>query len=198
MLAIRGGAGKLLFADPRPELNGRTLAVVADEWGLTVPATVRRILDDGNAAVMNLDLYDIENTRYLARQPWMMTCTDGRTTSPAQNVTHPRVFGAFARKLRQFVLDEQVIAMPFAVRSMTGLAADFLRVDDRGYLREGAVADVAVFDRDRIRDRATYDQPRQHAEGTVHVLVNGRFAIRDGAVTGALAGRPILRPTRTR
>ena len=198
MLAIRGGAGKLLFADPRPELNGRTLAAVADEWELPVPAAVRRILGDGNAAVMNLDLYDIENTRYLARQPWMMTCTDGRTPSPAQNVTHPRVFGAFTRKLRQFVLDEQVVTMPFAIRSMTGLAADFLHLDERGYLREGAVADIAVFDRDRIRDRATYDRPRQPSEGTVHVLVNGRFAIRDGAATGALAGRPILRPTRTR
>ena len=195
MLAIRGGAAKLLFADPRPELNGRTLADVAAEWDLPVPAAVRRILAGGNAAVMNLDLYDIENTRYLARQPWMMTCTDGRTPSPAQNVTHPRVFGAFTRKLRQLALDEQVITMPFAIRSMTGLAADFLRLDDRGYLRVGAVADVAVLDRDGIRDRATYEDPRQPSEGTVHVLVNGRFAIRDGEATGALAGRPVRRPT---
>ena len=197
MLAIRGGADKLLFADPRPELNGRTLAAVAAGWDLPVPATVRRILSEGNAAVMNLDLYDIENTRYLARQAWMMTCTDGRPPSPAQNVTHPRVFGAFTRKLRQFVLDEGIIGMAFAIRSMTGLAADFLRVDDRGYLRAGAVADIAVFDGDRIRDRATYDRPRQYAEGTVHVLVNGRFAIRDGEATGALAGRPLRRPTGT-
>ena len=197
MLAIRGGADKLLFADPRPELNGRTLAAVAAEWALPVPAAVRRILADGNAAVMNLDLYDIENTRFLARQPWMMTCTDGRTPSPGQNVTHPRVFGAFTRKLRQLVLDEQVITMPFAVRSMTGLAADFLRLDDRGYLRAGAAADIAVFDPGRIRDRATYEDPRQPAEGTVHVLVNGRFAIRDGAPTGALAGRPLRRPAPT-
>ena len=197
MLAIRGGADKLLFADPRPALNGRTLAAVAAEWELPVPAAVRRILTAGNAAVMNLDLYDIENTRFLARQSWMMTCTDGRTPSPAQNVTHPRVFGAFTRKLRQFVLDEGIITMPFAVRSMTGLAADFLRLDDRGYLRAGAVADIAVFDRDGIRDRATYEQPRQPSEGTVHVLVNGRFAIRDGDATGALAGRPVRRPTRT-
>ncbi len=197
MLAIRGGAEKLLFADPRPELNGRTLAEVAVAWELPVPATVRRILTAGNAAVMNLDLYDIENTRYLARQPWMMTCTDGRTPSPAQNVTHPRVFGAFTRKLRQFVLDERIVSMPFAIRSMTGLAADFLGLDDRGYLRAGAVADITVFDRDRIRDRATYDQPRQLSEGTVHVLVNGRFAIRDGEATGALAGRPIRRPGAT-
>ena len=197
MLAIRGGADKLLFADPRPELNGRTLAAVAAEWELPVPAAVRRILTAGNAAVMNLDLYDIENTRYLARQPWMMTCTDGRTPSPAQNVTHPRVFGAFTRKLRQFVLDERIITMPFAIRSMTGLAADFLHLNDRGYLRAGAIADIAVFDGDRIRDRATYDRPRQQAEGTVHVLVNGRFAIRDGDATGALAGRPIRRTTTT-
>ena len=197
MLAIRGGADKLLFADPRPALNGRTLAAVAAAWELPVPAAVRRILTEGNAAVMNLDLYDIENTRFLARQPWMMTCTDGRPPSPAQNVTHPRVFGAFTRKLRQFVLDEGIVAMPFAIRSMTGLAADFLRMEDRGYLRVGAVADIAVFDRDRIRDRATYDQPRQYAEGTIHVLVNGRFAIRDGEATGALAGRPLRRPTRT-
>ena len=73
---------------------------------------------------------------------------------------------------------------------MTGLAAEFLRLDDRGYLRPGAVAGIAVFD----RDRATYDQPRQYAEGTVHVLVNGRFAIRDGEATGTLAGRPLRRP----
>ena len=197
MLAIRGGAEKLLFADPRPGLNGRTLAAVAAGWELPVPAAVRRILTVGDAAVMNLDLYDVENTRTLARQPWMMTCTDGRTPSPAQNVTHPRVFGAFTRKLRQFVLDEGIITMPFAIRSMTGLAADFLHLDDRGYLRVGAVADIAVFDRDRIRDRATYEQPRQPSEGTVHVLVNGRFAIRDGDATGALAGRPVRRPTRT-
>ena len=197
MLAIRGGADKLLFADPRPELNGRTLAAVAAEWELSIPAAVRRIITAGNAAVMNLDLYDIENTRYLARQAWMMTCTDGRTPYPTQNVTHPRVFGAFTRKLRQFVLDERIITMPFAIRSMTGLAADFLHLDDRGYLRAGAIADIAVFAGDRIRDRATYDHPRQPAEGTVHVLVNGRFAIRDGDATGALAGQPIRRTTRT-
>ena len=100
-------------------------------------------------------------------------------------------------KLRQFVLDERIITMPFAIRSMTGLAADFLYLDDRGYVRVGAIADIAVFDGDRIRDRATYDHPRQQADGTVHVLVNGRFAIRDGEATGALAGRPIRRATRT-
>jgi len=195
MLFIRGGAEKILFVDPRPELNGRTLAEVATAWNLSVPQTVRRILTEANAGVMNLELYDIENTRHLARQSWMMTCTDGRTPSPRQNVTHPRVFGAFTRKLRQFVLDEGAITMPFAIRSMTGLAADFLQLTNRGYLRAGTFADIAVFDDDRIRDRATYEDPRQYSEGTVHVLVNGQFALRDGVAMGTLAGRPIRRPS---
>ncbi len=196
MLAIRGGAEKILFADPRPDLNGKTLAQVAAEWELPVPRTVRRILEDGNAVVMNLDLYDIENTRYLAGKDWMMTCTDGRTPRPDQPITHPRVYGAFTRKLRQFVIEEKLISMPFAVRSMSGLAADFLRLKDRGYLRQGAIADIAVFDPGRIRDRATYEDPHHYSEGVIHLLVNGRFAIRDSKALGALAGAPIPRPVK--
>lgn len=194
MLALRGGAEKLRFADPRPSLNGRTLAEAAQARGLAVPAAVRHILREGNATVMNLDLYDIENTRVLAAQPWMMTCTDGRTPRPDQQITHPRVYGAFTRKLRRFALDENVISVPFAIRSFSGLAAEFLRLADRGYVRTGMIADLAVLDPARIEDRATYDDPHQYADGTVHVLVNGAFAIRDGRSTGALAGEPVRRP----
>ena len=87
-----------------------------------------------------------------------------RSPAAPRRTSRTRVFGTFTRTLRQFVLNEVIITMPFAVRSMSGLAADFLRLDDRGYLRPDAVADIAVFDRNRIRDRATYDQPRQYAE----------------------------------
>ena len=109
---------------------------------------------------MNLELYDIENTRYLAQKEWMMTGTDGRTP-PAfgQGIVHPRPYGAFTRKLRQFALEDSVISLPFAIRGMTSLAAGFLRIPDRGVLKEGFYADIAVFDVDRIRDRATYDDP---------------------------------------
>ncbi|MEJ2206169.1 MAG: amidohydrolase family protein [Gemmatimonadota bacterium] len=174
-------------------LNGKTLAEVAAEWSASAPLAARRILRDGNAAVMNLGLYDAENTRYLAQKDWMMTCTDGRDPGPGQDVTHPRVFGAFTKKLKDLVIDEDLLTMPFAIRSMTGLAADFLGWTERGYLREGYVADIAVLDVDRIQDRATYEQPQQYAEGTVHVLVNGSFAVRDGRATGVLAGRPLVR-----
>ena len=193
MLAIRGGAEKLLLVDPRPHLNGRTLAQVAEEWGVPAPEASRRILREGNAAVMNLDLYDAGNTRYLATKEWMMTCTDGRDPGPGQAITHPRVFGAFTKKLRDFVLDDDVISLPFAVRSMTGLAADFMGWTDRGYLREGYHADITILDLDEVRDLATYEEPQQYSRGTVHVLLNGEFALRDGELTGVLAGRPLVR-----
>jgi N-acyl-D-amino-acid deacylase len=195
MLKIRGGPEKIRFTEPRPDLNGRTLAEVSALREATVPQTVRKILAEGNVAVMNLELYDMVNTRHLATQPWMMTCTDGKTPPPGAIITHPRVYGAFTRKLRQFVLDEELISMAFAVRSMSGLAADFLHLSDRGYVHEGMIADLVILSRDEIRTRATYDDPHHLAEGTVHVLVNGEFVIRDGQYTGALAGRAIRRPT---
>ncbi len=193
MLAIRGGAQRLLFADRRPELNGRTLQAVADEWGMEAPAAARRILRAGNAAVMNLGLYDGENLRYLAQRDWMMTCTDGRDPGPTRPVTHPRAFGSFTKKIRDLVLDEQLLTLPYTVRSMTGLAADFLSWTERGYLREGYIADIAVLDLATLDDMATYENPHQYSRGTVHVLVNGVFAIRDGEATMALAGRPLVR-----
>ena len=193
MLAIRGGAERLLFADQRPGLNGRTLQQVADEWGMDAPSTARRILREGNAAVMNLGLYDGVNLRYLAQLDWMMTCTDGRDPGPTRPVTHPRAFGSFTRKIRDLVLDEQLITLPFTVRSMTGLAADFLEWEDRGYLREGYAADITVLDLEAVDDMATYENPHQYSRGTVHVLVNGVFAVRDGQATMALAGLSLLR-----
>ena len=193
MLAIRGGADHLLFADPRPDLNGKTLQDVADEWGMDAPAAARRILRDGNAAVMNLGLYDAENVRYLAQLDWMMTCTDGRDPGPTRPVTHPRAFGSFTKKIRDLVIDERLITLPHTVRSMTGLAADFLEWPDRGYLREGYAADITVLDLDAVEDMATYENPHQYSGGTVHVLVNGVFAIRDGEATMALVGRALVR-----
>jgi len=193
MLEMRGGADKILLVDERPELNGKTLADYARESELEVPEAVQEILRGGNASVMNLDLYDQHNTRRLAQEPWMMTCTDGRTPSPDQNITHPRTFGAFPMKLRLFALEEPVIDVPFAIRSFSGLAADFLSLEDRGYIRPGYIADLAVIDPDRYRDRATIEQPKQLATGVEQLLVGGRAAIRNGRLTGTLAGKAIRR-----
>jgi N-acyl-D-amino-acid deacylase len=193
MLAIRGGAAKIRFVDRRRELNGKNLAQVADSLRLPVPAAVRKILEGGNASVMNMDLYDLANIRYLSRFDWMMTCTDGRNVGPEIAITHPRPYGAFTRKLRMLALDDSVITLPFAIRGMTSLAATFLGLHDRGLVRQGYAADLVVLDLQKVRDRATYDDPKLESEGTVHVLVNGRLAIRNGRPTGVLAGEALLR-----
>ncbi len=193
MLQIRGGADKILFVDPRPDLNGKTLADLSRERELSDAETVQWILRDGNAGVMNLELYDHVNTRRLAQETWMMTCTDGQTPEPDQAMTHPRTYGAFPKKMRHFVFEEKLLPAEFVIRSFSGLAADFYSLPDRGYLRKGNVADVVVLDPNRYRDKATFDNPRQLSEGVEHVLVGGQFAIRDGESTGALAGVPISR-----
>ncbi len=193
MLAIRGGAEKILFVDPRPELNGRTLKRLALERRRPVPEVVQEILSRGNATVMNLDLYDEENTRFLATREWMMTCTDGRTPDPNGGITHPRAYGAFPRKLRLFVKEDPVVSLPFAIRGMTSLPATFYNLPERGLLRPGYFADLLVLDLERLRDTSTYEDPHHFSEGMVHVLVNGRFAVREGEATGTLAGRPIAR-----
>jgi len=110
-----------------------------------------------------------------------------------EGVPHPRVYGTFARKLRRYVVDEQVVRLEDAVRSMTSLPAQVFRMKDRGVLRAGAFADVAVFDLGRVRDMSTYDKPHQVAEGMVHVLVNGRTAIAAGVMTPERAGRVLRR-----
>jgi N-acyl-D-amino-acid deacylase len=193
MLVVRGGAGKIVFTDRDPELNGRTLAAVAHGWGVSVPDAVMRILEQGGASVMNMDLYDMENTRHLARQEWMMTCTDGGTPADLTSISHPRSYGSFARKLRQFVVEEALISLPFAIRGMTSLAANFYGYRQRGQIREGFFADIAVFELENVRDVATYEQPHQYAAGMRHVLVNGRIAFRAGAPTDKLAARPLPR-----
>lgn len=109
-------------------------------------------------------------------------------------MTHPRAFGAFPKKMRHFVFEEALVTPEFMIRSFSGLAADFYRLNDRGYLKNGYVADLVVIDPHHYRDLATFEAPQRLSEGVVHALVNGRFAVRNAKMTGALAGVPIARP----
>jgi N-acyl-D-amino-acid deacylase len=118
-----------------------------------------------------------------------MASSDGDLVPWMEGVPHPRAYGAFPRKIRHYVLEEAVIDLPFAIRSMTSLPAQVYRIPDRGTIREGMAADVIVFDLESLRDRATFTEPHQLSEGMVHVFVNGEAAIRDGDFTGVMAGK---------
>jgi N-acyl-D-amino-acid deacylase len=108
--------------------------------------------------------------------------------------THPRAYGNFARLLGKYVRDEKRVPLAEAVRRLTALPADNLRIADRGRLKVGHFADIAAFDPATIADRATFAKPQQYAVGMAHVFVNGVAVLRDGEHTGATPGRFVRGP----
>jgi N-acyl-D-amino-acid deacylase len=186
----RGGAHRIQFRHhpEDPSIEGRTLENVATSRGVDAVEASIRLLEEGSPAIVSFNMHD-DDLHAFMRQPWTMTSSDGAFPVWGEGVPHPRSYGAFARKLRKYVVEDGVVSLEEAIRSMTGLPALVHRMDDRGRLRSGAVADVIVFDLDRVRDRATFTSPHQLSEGMVHVLVNGSVALRDGEFTEVRAGR---------
>jgi N-acyl-D-amino-acid deacylase len=131
-----------------------------------------------------------EHVRALMRHPRHTVGSDGILVGDRP---HPRAWGTFARMLGRYVREEQVLDLVTCVRHMTSAASDRIGAPDRGRLLPGACADIVVFDPETVMDRATYETPRLPAAGIDHVLVNGAVAVRDGALTGARAGRVVRR-----
>jgi N-acyl-D-aspartate/D-glutamate deacylase len=105
----------------------------------------------------------------------------------------PRTYGSFPRVLAQFVREEALFSLEEAVRSMTSAPAARLGLVDRGVIRDGAIADLVVFDPDRVRPTCTYDDPCRFPEGIEWVVVGGEIVIERGAHTGARPGRTLRR-----
>ncbi len=187
-LARRGGAERIMFRGSG-EHAGRTLADVAAERGQEpIEAAEQLIRGDEVSGIISFNMHEDDIARFM-RQPWMMTSSDGALTALGDGVPHPRNYGAFPRKIRHYVLEEQVVDLPTAIRSMTSLSAEVFGLEDRGVIREGAIADIVVFDLDRVRDVATFIDPHHHSEGMVHILVNGTATRLDEEYTGELAGQ---------
>lgn len=196
LLRIRGGATKIIITEGPKVYTKRTLAEIAKGMKVTPTEALRRLILEtkgGRLMDMNVDIYSPENVRRLAVKDWMMTTVDGYTPESDSTYTHPRTYGGFTKKITQLVFEEKLISLPFAIRSMTSLPASFFTIPDRGLVKPGFYADLAVFDVAKMKANATYDNPRQYSDGTVHVLVNGKFALRNGKVTGTLSGVPIRR-----
>jgi N-acyl-D-aspartate/D-glutamate deacylase len=168
----------------------RMLVDIAAERGVApFDALTELVQVEGARAKLTLGAVDEAEMQQLLRQPWMMVASDGREGGVEGGRGHPRFRGSFARVLARYVRDEHVLTLPHAVHKMSGQTAAYLKLADRGVIRIGAFADLAVFDLASVRDRSTWDHPELYAEGFRHVLVNGTPAMLDGALTGALAGR---------
>jgi N-acyl-D-amino-acid deacylase len=180
-------------------LTGKTLAEVAALRGTSPEETAMDLVvaDDSRVGTVYF-LMSEENIKKQISRPWVSFCSDAGSTAPEgvflNSNPHPRGYGNFARLLGRYVREEGVISLEEAVRRLTSLPAENLKLRRRGALRPGYFADVAVFDPEAIQDHATFEQPHQYATGMIHVFVNGTQVLRDGEHTGALPGHVVRGP----
>jgi N-acyl-D-amino-acid deacylase len=140
---------------------------------------------------------DEDDLQRILRHPATMIASDGEVVVFGRANPHPRSYGTWARVLGRYVRELKVVSLEDAVRKMSALPAQRLGLADRGVLREGMKADVAVFDPAVVRDRATFEQPHQYAEGFSLVVINGAVAFENGAMTAARPGRILYGPANT-
>ncbi len=200
---LAGGAENILLIGFKNEalkpLTGKTLAEVATMRGKSPEDTiVDLVIEDDSRVDTAYFLMSEDNIRRNIAWPHLMFGSDEGAYSPAgvflKSNAHPRAYGAFARLLGKYVRDEKVIPLEEAIRRLTSLSADSLRLKDRGRLAKGQYADVVVFDPLTIADTATFDKPHQLSAGDLTVFVNGVLTVSDGQHTGAKAGRVVRGP----
>jgi N-acyl-D-amino-acid deacylase len=188
-----------LRTDELKPLIGKTLAEVAKVRGKSPEETLMDLIveDDSDVGAIYFTMSE-ENVRRQIALPWVSFGSDGASQAPEgvflKSSTHPRAYGNFARLLGKYVRDEQVIPLEEAIRRLTRLPAENLKLRRRGSLAAGHYADIAVFDPETIQDRATFEHPHQYATGVNHVLVNGTLVLEDGEHTGATPGRVVRGP----
>lgn len=193
-LERRGGSNALMIRGfpPEPALEGKRLDEIARLQGKDPLDAAIDMLKRGGAPTISFNMSDADVAAFM-QQPWTMTSTDGGLPPFGETSEHPRAYGAFPRKLRNYVLDTPVISMQKAIHAATGLTAKIFAIPDRGVLREGAFADVIVFDPETVRDVATYEKPHAYSLGMDYVFVNGRAALAVGKPTSERHGRVLLR-----
>ena len=126
-----------------------------------------------------------EDVRTVMKYPGTMIVTDGLHVQTGK--AHPRLYGTFPRILGKYVREEKVLRLEDAVRKMTSLPAQKFGLNYRGLIKEGMLADITIFDPDKVIDKATYTK-LQYPEGIKYVIINGKLVVKDGAHTGVLAG----------
>ncbi len=187
----------LSFRNPKLKpLTGKTLAEVARARGVSPEdAAIDLVIEDGTRVGVAYFLMTEQNIRRQMALPWVSFGSDEQGDAPEGvfllSAAHPRAYGNFARVFAKYVREDHVLSTEEAVRRMTSLPADNLSLQDRGRLRPGAYADIVVFDPASIQDHATYQNSHQLSTGVSDVIVNGRFALKDGQPTAAATGRVV-------
>ena len=197
---ITGPESILIGAVQNPELKaiqGKTVADVAKDWKMDpIDAVCEILIRDHAFTEVAVFAMSEDDVAMAVAQPWVAFNNDSQGTAPTGRLgeehPHPRAYGTFPRVLRKFVREDKLITLADAVRKMSALPAQKLRLADRGVLKNGTWADVVVFDPATVTDVATFAEPNQLSKGMDDVLVNGVAVIAGGKATGARPGK-ILR-----
>jgi len=181
-------------------LDGKRLGDVTKERGLeptidNAAETVFWIVEKGGCGGI-FHAIDEDDLQRILRHPATMIASDGEVPVFGVASPHPRSYGTFVRVLGRYARDLKTITLEEAVRKMSAFPAQRIGLADRGVLREGMKADIAVFDPATVRDMATFERPHQYAEGVTQVIVNGQVAFDAGRMTDARPGRILYGPAR--
>ncbi|HSS44512.1 MAG TPA: amidohydrolase family protein, partial [Thermoanaerobaculia bacterium] len=184
-LADVGGAANITITECRahPEYAGRNLESIAAAQSITPIELFIRIVKEGGADVIGHSMKE-EDVEAFYRQPWVMVASDGGIGS-----SHPRGTGTFPKVLGRYVREKRLFSLSEAIRKMTALPAQRLKLSDRGRIARGLKADLVLFDPAAVVDRSTFESPATLSEGIRLVAVNGRSVWENGKPTGATPGR---------
>ncbi len=159
------------------------------------PETILQLIQDNDGDIGTVYfLMSEENIEKQIELPYMSFCSDAgsysfeREDNPA---SHPRAYGNFSRLIGKYVRDEKIIPLEEAVYKLTSLSYKKLKIANRGRIAPGYFADLAIFDYDKVIDKATFENPHRYSEGMVHVVVNGVQVLKEGNHTGAMPGRAV-------
>jgi N-acyl-D-amino-acid deacylase len=175
------------------EYEGKTLGQIAELVKRDPAELYADMVCVDAVPIVVMNSIDEAAVREFMTHDYVFTGSDGHTLMKGAGKYHPRSYGTFTKKLRQFVLDEKKLDLNFAIRSMTSLPAEKFKMKGRGRIAEGYFADIAVIDLQNVKDNATYANPDNLSEGVVHLLVNGILTIEDGKYTGRTGGRALRR-----
>jgi N-acyl-D-aspartate/D-glutamate deacylase len=174
-------------SEPHPEHATKTLARIAEEWGVSQPEAAKKLMPAG-AVYFSMDEGDM---RVILEHPKTMIGSDGLPSDPHP---HPRLYGTFPRVLGRYCREQSLFPLEQAVRKMTGLPAETFGLAGRGKVEPGCFADLVVFDPHTVADTATFEDPHQVSAGIERVVVNGRVAYYNGRPTGSRSGRFLPNP----
>lgn len=179
--------------------RGKRLDEVARMHGKDADQTVLDlVIRDKSTIAAIYFLISEDNIKKMLALPYVSFGSDAAAMSDAEIFsewgTHPRAYGTFARFLGKYVREEKVASLQEGIRRLTSLPATNLKLNKRGKLSPGSFADVVIFNADSIRDKATFDSPKEYAEGVEHVFINGVQVLENGDHTGAKPGRFLRGP----